>query len=297
MRLALVTLACLGTIAAGQEVSLKPITVRTTANNYGASESSATGLDLSLRHTPHSVSVITESQLRDQNSRSLDRALRQNTGVSQQIYGSDRAGYNYLYARGNRISNYQQDGVPAADGLNDSGNVGTVAYERIEVVRGINGLLDGGGEPGASVNLVRKRPSANHQGSVSLGGGSRKNFNGEVDVGGALNGEGSLRGRAIVSGDRGDSWRRREHFHSGEVYGILEYEPRVGSRFYAGLNGRSGREKADAPHGIISYDSQGYATPLGPDANPATSWSYSDSRRLNLFLGAEHKLPERLPSG
>lgn len=275
--------------ALAEEVSLAPINVRTTATSYGADVSAATGLDLSLRETPHSVSVITESQLRDQHSHRLDQALRSSTGVSQQVYGSDRAGYNYLYARGNRIGNYQQDGIPAADGLNDSGNVGTLAYERIEVVRGINGLLDGSGEPGASVNLVRKRPGAEAQGSVSLGGGSRKNFDGEVDVGGSLNGDGSLRGRAIIGGERGDSWRRREKFHGGEVYGIVEYEPREGSRFYGGLNGRSGREKADAPHGVISYDSQGFATALGPDANPATHWSYSDSRRLNLFLGAEQR--------
>ncbi|WP_298642069.1 TonB-dependent siderophore receptor [uncultured Cardiobacterium sp.] len=264
-----------------------PITVHAERNSYTARDSSSLGLPLNLRDTPHSISIITADQLRDQQSRSLDKALRQSTGISQQIYGSNRAGYNYLYARGNRISNYQLDGVPAADGLSDSGNVGTAAIEQIEVLRGVNGLIDGSGEPGASINIRRKRPDAERRLETGLGVASRNNLNLEADLSGSLNSDGSLRGRAIISGERGDSWRQREKERAGELYGILEYRQND-SRLYGGLDYQAAKEKADAPHSIITYDNRGDYTPLGPRDNPATNWSYSDHRNLNLFLGAEH---------
>ena len=37
------------------------------------------------------------------------------------------------------------------------------------------------------------------------------------------------------------------------------------------------------------YDSQGYATAFGPKDNPATNWSNSRHRALNLFAGIEHR--------
>jgi len=148
-----------------ESTELPTITVtadRTASSNDGYTVSGThtpLGLPMTLREIPQSVSVITSQQMRDQNIKTLDRALLQATGTSRQIYGSDRAGYNYLFARGSRIANYQINGIPVADALADTGNANTAAYERVEVVRGVAGLLDGTGEPSATVNLGRKRPT------------------------------------------------------------------------------------------------------------------------------------------
>ncbi|EPI0404372.1 TonB-dependent receptor plug domain-containing protein, partial [Neisseria gonorrhoeae] len=124
-----------------ESTELPTITVtadRTASSNDGYTVSGTHtpfGLPMTLREIPQSVSVITSQQMRDQNIKTLDRALLQATGTSRQIYGSDRAGYNYLFARGSRIANYQINGIPVADALADTGNANTAAYERVEVVR------------------------------------------------------------------------------------------------------------------------------------------------------------------
>lgn len=70
--------------------------------------STATRLNLSVKETPQSISVITRQQMDDFNLNTLTDALRQTTGVNVQHLDSDRVGYT---ARGYSISNYQVDGM------------------------------------------------------------------------------------------------------------------------------------------------------------------------------------------
>lgn len=278
-----------------ESTELPTITVtadRTASSNDGYTVSGThtpLGLPMTLREIPQSVSVITSQQMRDQNIKTLDRALLQATGTSRQIYGSDRAGYNYLFARGSRIANYQINGIPVADALADTGNANTAAYERVEVVRGVAGLLDGTGEPSATVNLVRKRPTRKPSFEVRAEAGNRKHFGLGADVSGSLNTEGTLRGRLVSTFERGDSWRQRERSRDAELYGILEYDIAPQTRVHAGMDYQQAKETADGSHSAVTYDSQGYATALGAKDNPAANWSYSNHRSLNLFAGIEHR--------
>ena len=278
-----------------ESTELPTITVtadRTASSNDGYTVSGThtpLGLPMTLREIPQSVSVITSQQMRDQNIKTLDRALLQATGTSRQIYGSDRAGYNYLFARGSRIANYQINGIPVADALADTGNANTAAYERVEVVRGVAGLLDGTGEPSATVNLVRKRPTRKPSFEVRAEAGNRKHFGLGADVSGSLNTEGTLRGRLVSTFGRGDSWRQRERSRDAELYGILEYDIAPQTRVHAGMDYQQAKETADGSHSAVTYDSQGYATALGAKDNPAANWSYSNHRSLNLFAGIEHR--------
>ncbi|WP_252725976.1 hypothetical protein, partial [Acinetobacter baumannii] len=60
-------------------------------------------------------------------------------------------------------------------------------------------MMKGAGTPTGAVNLVRKRGQATPTASVTLQGGSWDNYRGQVDVGGPLNADGTLRGRAVVA--------------------------------------------------------------------------------------------------
>ncbi|KAG1161555.1 hypothetical protein G6F35_019111 [Rhizopus arrhizus] len=56
-------------------------------------------------------------------------------------------------------------------------------YDRIEVVRGATGLMSGAGNPGASINLVRKHANSKEfTGSVSAGFGSWNQYRGTVGM-------------------------------------------------------------------------------------------------------------------
>lgn len=255
----------------------------------GAVSASPLGLPMTLRELPQSTSIIGQRQMREQNIRTLDDALVQANGVSRQIYGSNRAGYNYLFARGSRITNFSIDGLNAGDSLQDAGNAATAAYERVEVVRGANGLLYGAGEPSASVNLVRKRPTRTPQAQIALHAGSYRQNGASADVSGSLNDAGTLRGRAVADFHHGRTWREREKSRDFSLYGIAEYDVTPATRLHAGAHYQQARETAASSHSTVTYDNAGYATPLGVHYNPSADWAYSRTRTLNLFAGVQHQ--------
>lgn len=125
----------------------------------------ATKLPMTLRETPQSVSVMTRQRLSDQGLNTLEDAIANTPGLTFKKKGSADDNEKGLYARGMEITNMQVDGVPTHKDFNALG-LDTALYDRIEVVRGSTGLLNGAGNPAASINLVRKRPTQEFEASV-----------------------------------------------------------------------------------------------------------------------------------
>ena len=102
--------------------TLGAITEDTHAYTTGVS-ASATGLPLSLRETPQSVTVITRQQLDDQGANGIADVLRRAPGISVQNYDSERWEFS---SRGTPITNFQYDGVNTDyDGVYDYGTTST----------------------------------------------------------------------------------------------------------------------------------------------------------------------------
>lgn len=167
------------------------------------SMSTATRLNLSVKETPQSISVITRQQMDDFNLNTLTEVLRQTTGVNVQHNDSDRVSYS---SRGYGINNFQIDGMLNTFGYMKSDS-DTIIYDRIEVVRGATGLTTGAGDPSATVNMVRKRPTAQWQAKTGVSGGSHDNYYSFVDVGGPLAYDGKLRGRTVLAYRNSQSFR------------------------------------------------------------------------------------------
>lgn len=110
---------------------------------------------LKPRELPQSASVIDHERLEQQNLFSLDEAMQQATGVTVQPFQLLTTAY---YVRGFKVDSFELDGVPALLGNTASSPQDMAIYERVEILRGSNGLLHGTGNPAATVNLVRKRP-------------------------------------------------------------------------------------------------------------------------------------------
>ncbi len=117
---------------------------------------SATKLDLSLRETPQSVTVITRQRLDDMGLFSLSDVMGQVTGVTVSVTDSERINY---VSRGYTIENFQIDGMLNTFGGSIKTNTDNVIYERIEVIRGATGLTTGAGDPSGTISMVRKRPT------------------------------------------------------------------------------------------------------------------------------------------
>lgn len=73
--------------------------------------SSATKLDLELKRTPQTVSVITEKQIKEQNLTDIHSVLNAAPGVTVMQYGVTGAGNTSYYSRGFAIRNFLLDGV------------------------------------------------------------------------------------------------------------------------------------------------------------------------------------------
>lgn len=184
----------------------------------------ATRLVLTPRETPQSISVITRQEMDDFNLTSIDDVMRRTPGVSVATLDTERTDY---YARGFAINNFQYDGIPMQRSIGYSaGNTlsDMAIYDRVEVLKGSTGLLTGSGDPGATINLIRKKPTYEFQGHASIGAGTWDNYRSELDLGGPLNESGTVRGRAVAAYQ--DKQSHLDHYQrkTSVFYGVLELD-------------------------------------------------------------------------
>ena len=138
----------------------------------------ATGLPLTLRETPQSVTIIDQEFIQSFSLNNVADLMFLTPGISAQKIETNRY---FFSARGNPITNFQFDGVPVnySSFFNDA-STDTVIFDRVEVVRGATGLLTGAGEPSAAINLIRKRPKSSPGGYLSAKAGSWDSYRVEV---------------------------------------------------------------------------------------------------------------------
>ena len=154
---------------------------------------SANGLVLSQRDTPQSTSVITRQQMDDRAIGSVRDVMENATGMNVQQAESERLTY---YSRGFSMDTFQFDGVVKP--LNSlyqfgEGNLDPAIYDHVEIIRGATGLMSGTGNPGGSVNFIRKRPTREFQGEAKVSAGSHDTYRGEIDLSTPFNASGSVR--------------------------------------------------------------------------------------------------------
>lgn len=191
----------------------KSYTVKSTAT--------ATRLNTTLRETPQSISVITRQQLDDFRILSVNDALSYATGIKVEQFETDRTEYT---ARGLNITSFQIDGLnsPISFSGTNYGDLDVAVYDRIEVLRGANGLLAGTGNPSATINFVRKRPTKDFQAKVDLSAGSWDNQRLDADISSSLNADGSVRGRLVAAHQNRNSYLDRYSTERNVAYGVIE---------------------------------------------------------------------------
>lgn len=189
-------------------------------------------LPLTVRETPQSITVIGQEQMRQQNLQSLDDVMLHATGITVLPYQLLTTAY---YSRGFKVDSYEQDGVPVLMGNMAASPQDMAVYERVEILRGANGLLHGAGNPAATVNLVRKRPQREFAFSGAVSAGNWDRYRAEADLGGPLNASGSVRGRLVTAfEDRGYFYDVADQ-KSALFYGIGEVDLGPDTVLSAGL--------------------------------------------------------------
>lgn len=248
----------------------------------------ATRLVLTPRETPQSISVITRQEMDDFSLTSIDKVMEHTPGVSILTFDSERTVY---MSRGFAINTFQYDGIPMQrDSAYSSGNTlsDMAIYDRVETLKGATGLLSGAGEPGATLNLIRKKPTRDFQGSISLGAGSWENARTQLDFGGALNDSGSIRGRAIAAYQ--DKHAQLDHYRrkTSVFYGILEADLTPDTLLTIGADYQDNDPKGSTWGGIPLFDSNGDFNKTARSFNPGARWSNYEQYTRTVFSTLEH---------
>lgn len=161
-----------GTDGAEQEESIELESITVTGKRPSAWQSpsgvvatrsaTATKTDTRLLHTPASVSVITQDQMRQMGAQNVAQALRYTPGTFSESRTSRR--YDSIFLRGfggfggnaNFVQYLDGQRLPAGQGYLKSA-IDPYLLERIDVVRGANSVQYGQINPGGLVNQISKR--------------------------------------------------------------------------------------------------------------------------------------------
>ncbi|WP_234274609.1 ferric-rhodotorulic acid/ferric-coprogen receptor FhuE [Billgrantia zhangzhouensis] len=255
------------------------------------STSAGTGLTLSQKELPQAISIITEQRIQDQNLDSIEAVLSNTTGISARHLDSDRIAFS---SRGFRINSYQYDGIPTlnTDGrwYFGEGRLNTAIYDRVEVIRGANGLVSGSGNPGASVNFVRKHAdSREFTGSVSGTLGSWDKRGSTVDLTTPLTSSGDVRARFIGGYEEGGAHLDRQDKRRTFGYGIIDADVTESTTLSIGFDYQDSHTSSPTWGGLPLWFSDGTPTNYSRSFSVAPDWSYYDFESEKVFANLEHR--------
>lgn len=237
----------------------------------------------SLRETPQSVSVMTRQRLDDQGIRTMDEALMNSPGITVEHNSSYERTF---YSRGFAIETIQYDGVPTQRSNGFAISPDLAAYDRVEILRGPAGLFNGAGQPGGTVNLVRKRTLPTQKVSAQVNAGSWNNYRAGVDLNLPLNEAGTLRGRIV------GAYEDREYFYNvanskrSLFYGIVEAD--VGPRTTLGVGINYEKNDMQPFYTGLPRFSDGRDLGLPRSAYLNAAWSQTNIEGTTVFADLTH---------
>ncbi|ATP45502.1 TonB-dependent siderophore receptor [Pseudomonas putida] len=253
--------------------------------------STATKLPLTLRETPQSISVVTRQRMDDQGLNDITEVLQQTPGLSVQSLGSER--FN-IYSRGYSVDNYQFDGIPTTLDIATQMSAQSLAdmaiYDRVEVLRGATGLMTGAGDPSATINLVRKRPTAEFKGHITAGVGSWDKYRSEVDLSGPLTPTGNVRGRMVAAYQQNNSFMDHYSQEKQIFYGVLEADLTDTTLLTVGADYQKNNPQGSSSVAFPLFHSNGEQTSFSRSTNSAARWSHNPQDALNTFASLAQKL-------
>ncbi|MEG1156332.1 MAG: TonB-dependent siderophore receptor, partial [Acinetobacter sp.] len=169
----------------------------------------------------------------------------------------------------------------------------TALFDRVEVVRGANGLMTGAGSASASINMVRKKPLQDFKASVSASAGSWDTYRTDVDVSAPLNQAGTIRGRTVLAYQTGDSYIDRYSEERKIAYGVVEADLTEKTKASLGVSYQQMDISGIARGGLPSFYTDGTLIDWSRSDSNAADWTYSNRTTTAYFADVEHLFNER----
>lgn len=245
--------------------------------------STTTGLVLSPKETPQSVSVVTKAHLEQRSINDMGEALKTTTGINVLA----ESGRQRFQSRGFFIDQIEEDGIAstvrgsAANVFRDPQSMTDLAiYDHIEVVRGATGLTQANGEPGGTINAVRKRPTSEFQANGRVTFDSNGKARNVTDISGTIGA--GVRGR-FVSVLENDPTSKNLPSNNDKrlVYGVVDSEIGNNSQLTLGVIYQNTHTTPDifgVPMGLDGSESG-----LARDKYLGYNWNREKARKLETF--------------
>lgn len=256
------------------------------SNSYTTnSMSTSTKLNLSIKETPQTVSVITTKEIEDKNIESYNDVLRNISGIG--LYNLGITSFT-TYSRGFYIDYYKVDGVPYYSDYG-SNNFDLSIFDRVEVVKGANGLMTGEGNPSLSMNFVRKHANSKElAGNITLNAGSWDKYSQTTDITTPLTKDKKIRARVVVKNGKAKSFQDYYRTKNNIFYGIIDGEISDSTSFSIGGTYQELFRNGGLEWGLPAF----YSDMTRTDFSRSTSFSneryYSNYKTKEFFANVKH---------
>ena len=272
--------------AKAQEATLDKVSV--TGKRAHRVSKGATGLPMDVKETPQTISTIDQAEMADFGLTGSNEALGLATGINVEQYETNRATFN---ARGFEIQLTQVDGL----GMTNSwgtvvGREDTFLFERIELIRGANGLLTGVGNASGTINYIRKRPKNEDGGlaDVTLGSYGLKRV--ALDYNKVLAEDGSWAGRFVVAHEDKDSWIRDLHNERTSLYGAVDGQVGTDGVLTLGVTAVDAKQDSPMWGSLTLLRSDGTQADFDVGSSTSQNWTYWNNKSYNAFVEYAHHL-------
>lgn len=276
----------------GANGSSDPVATEGTGSLTTNGSNIASKAPLSLKDTPQSVTVLTSERLDQQNLTDLTSAMAYAPGITTEIRNSSIS--PSFISRGFAINTFRIDGGAPMDlGLrsNYRSTPDLATFDRVEILRGSDGLFGGAGSPGGVVNLARKRPLDHGQLIAEGQLGSWNNYRFEFDASAPIALDGHLRGRVVTVYQDRNFFYDVAHQNKTLMYGVVEGDlsPKTIVRI-----GASHEKREDVPNfaGLPRF-SDGSDLKLPRSTCLCAPWANWDFSTDEIFASVEHQFSPR----
>lgn len=264
-----------------------PAVTEGTKSYTAKSASTSTKLNLSLRETPQSVKVLTREYLDDTNINSFQDMLNSVTGVTTNRWDERQ----YPTARGFDVDYYLFDGVPSSSELDIASDPDLSMYDRVELVKGANGLMTGAGNPSIAINMVRKHANSKElTGTLSSSYGSWNAWNSMADISAPLNADGTVRGRVVVKHESTDSFADLYEKENNLFYGVLDADLTDSTYLSVGASYQELDRSGIKWGGLPAFYNDGSLTDFDRDLTVTSDWTYWNTNTTTAFSQFKQKL-------
>jgi outer-membrane receptor for ferric coprogen and ferric-rhodotorulic acid len=287
--IALAACAALGEAHAqvqAQDTTLEKVIV--TGKRENRVSKGATGLPMEIKDTPQTISTVEKDEMAAFGTSSSNEALRLGTGINVEQYETNRAVFN---ARGFEIQLTQIDGLGMTNSYGTvAGQLDTFLFDKIELIRGANGLLTGVGNSSGTINYVRKRPTNKNEGEVNFTAGSYNQARVALDYNKVLTEDGAWAGRLVVAHEDKKSHLRALKDKNTTLYGVVDGQIGTDGVLTLGFTYQDAKQKSPMWGSLTLNYLDGRQADFDVSSSTSQNWTFWNTKSQSAFAEYTHRL-------